>query len=207
MPITSSSREIIKVRPMLSIKIFLLLILGVGSGAHEASEPAFFPSCSWEELELVKAKGMVYWQGQPFNGIAETCGPNDQVLEAITFRQGKRNGPRLRWYADGNMAFAATYQENRREGWVYSWWPSGVLRSAGQFRRDAAHGPQKQWYQSGALFKALWIEGGKEVGLQRAWRENGKLYANYEARDGRIYGLKRANLCYQLADEVLQYSD
>ncbi len=159
-----------------------------------------------DSLVLHANKGLFYHLGQPFSGYSIAYYPNGELVEKIGYWKGKKQGVYQKWYPDGTLSFEAHYEKGRKEGTSKTWWKTGVLRSESIHQMGVTHGNQKQWYKSGQLFKSINIVNGKEEGIQQAWRENGKIYNNYEAKNGRIFGLKRAGLCYELEEEVVQYS-
>lgn len=159
-----------------------------------------------ESLTLIATEGIYYYQDSPFSGYAVQFYPNDSLAEKISFVEGKKEGLYQKWYPSGILSFESNYKSGRRDGITKTWWKGGGLRSESHHTMGVVHGNQKQWYKSGQLFKSINIVEGKEEGLQQAWRENGKIYNNYEAKNGRIFGLKRANLCFELEDEVVQFS-
>lgn len=193
--------------------LILLLILGIMSCTHQvdslgAQSPVipkkFVPVA---QLTLKANKGTMYYRGTPFSGYATEVHENGQFAKKTAYFKGKKHGITQKWYADGTLGYQANYVANKRHGKAQSWWQNGVLRSEAHFEHAVADGIQRQWYRSGAKFKEIRLKQGREEGLQRAWRENGKIYINYEAKNGRIFGLKRSSLCFQLADEAVQYDD
>ena len=159
------------------------------------------------KLNLRPLEGLVYYKDKPFTGVSVQYFNPKQLSVSIQYVNGKKEGLYQKWYPNGQLGFESNYVNGRQEGLTKSWWKNKVLRSESNFKNGIANGEQLQWYKSGAKFKRINVINGKEEGIQQAWRENGKIYNNYEAKNGRIFGLKRANLCYQLADETVQFSD
>lgn len=160
-----------------------------------------------DSVILNQAKGLVFYEGQPFSGTAVSYYANGTIAESKDYNLGKKDGYFQKYFEDGKKSFQSYYKLGRLEGKGYSWWKNGNLRSESQYENGQAEGLQVQWYKSGAKFKELQMVAGREQGMQRSWRENGKIYNNYEAKNGRIFGLKRAALCYELDDEVVQYKN
>lgn len=209
MPTIFFSLEIIKERPMPSIKVFswALLLFIFLAGARENNGEAIKISdfeIHQSELRLYPNTGQWLYEGHPFNGFALTYHPNGALAEKIGFYNGKKQGVAIKWYPDGVLASKKNYVENRLEGMARAWWPNGSLSSESQYVNRQHHGKQKKWYPNGQIARLMHFKQGKEEGLQQAWLRTGKLYANYEAKNGRFFGLKRSNLCYQLKDEVVQ---
>ena len=160
-------------------------------------------SVSADSLLLNPDEGLVYYQGKPFTGTAESYYENGKKASSIDYWQGRKQGFYKKWFADGRLSFSSRYKNGKRQGLTSTWWKNGNLRSESNYDKGVPHGLQKQWYVSGAKFKQMNLVYGQEEGLQQSWRENGKLYNNYEAKNGRIFGLKRANLCFSLDDETI----
>ncbi|MFK7932543.1 MAG: toxin-antitoxin system YwqK family antitoxin [Saprospiraceae bacterium] len=192
---------------------FLFLIITFVFTACETDPTAKFKSISTtqnitaDSLALRPNLGLVFYQNLPFTGTSVAHYPNGQVAETVDYQAGKKYGAVTKWFVDGTKSYAAEYQIGKLHGKSYTWWRNGNQRTDSNYQNGVAEGEQLQWYKSGALFKKQRLVAGKEVGLQQSWRANGKIYNNYEARNGRIFGLKRANLCYELDNEVVQYSD
>ncbi len=207
MPTILFFREIIKERPMPSIKVFgWAVFLFISSLGYHDGEAVKIPDreVNKNELRLYPNTGQWLYVGRPFNGFAITRHPNGVVAEKIGFYEGKKQGTAIKWYADGALAGKKNYVENRLEGVARTWWPNGALSSESHYVNRQRHGKQIKWYPSGQMARMMHFDQGKEEGLQQAWLRTGKLYANYEAKNGRFFGLKRSNLCYQLEDETIQ---
>ena len=189
----------------------ITLLIAVLSSGHSGKVPnspvaatyATLPQVAAGDLELRVAEGLVYFNGLPFTGHGIRYHENGQQAEQTSYVDGKKQGNREQWYADGAPKLRIEYREGRYHGVATAWWANGNMRSEGNYVQGKVDGTYRQWYRNGGLFKEMNYDHGQETGLQRAWRENGKLYNNYEARNGRIFGLKRANLCYELNDEEI----
>ncbi len=203
------SQEIIKERPMPSIKVFSWAVLlfafsPVGKEINSEAIKISSTEVHKSELRLYPNTGQWLYEGHPFNGFALTHHPNGTIAEKMGFHNGKKQGVALKWYTDGALASKKNYVENRLEGMARTWWPNGALSSESHYVNRQRHGKQKRWYPNGQIARLMHFDRGKEEGLQQAWLRTGKLYANYEAKNGRFFGLKRSNLCYTLKDEVVQ---
>ena len=160
-----------------------------------------------EELSIDARNGLRVLDGWPFTGVAIQEASDGQIISEEPYQRGRRNGTLRRWFDNGQLAFASEYEKGRREGVTISWWRNGMARSFTRYDNDRPDGVALQWYRGGQRFKRLNYEDGRPVGLQQGWRQNGKLFSNFEFRGGRIYGLRNANLCVELSDEELVFSD
>lgn len=192
-------------------KFIALLLIGFmiscTSSSGETRTTHTTPIVDKTALWLKANQGLVFYKDEPFTGVSVEGYPNRQTAESITYQAGKRHGLREKWFNDGTLSYSSNYQNGKLEGEAKSWWRNGNLRSLYIYQNGIANGLQQEWYISGAKFKFRHLADGKEAGMQQSWRENGKIYNNYEAKNGRIFGLKRANLCFQLEDEAVVYSD
>jgi len=158
---------------------------------------------SSDVIQLDRETGLRMLGHTPYSGYTVEEGPEGRLRERAGFLDGRRQGLRERWYADGTVSARTPYLDGRRHGVARTWWEDGTLRSKTTLVHGVPHGTQLQWYRSGALFKKTHLVQGREQGLQQAWRENGAIYNNYEALNGRIFGLRRSKLCFQLRQEEL----
>jgi len=199
--------------PSISISILIVILSAFFGEANEhlpeevMTDELYRREVASSLLVLKQGEGLLYEGSIPFTGVSVSKYPHGQVAEKITYDKGRRNGPRKKWFDNGDLSYEANYQSNKLDGVVKTWWANGAIRSEAQWTEGKLHGVQKQWYSSGQLFKELNMVNGNEEGLQRAWRENGKIYINYEAKNGRIFGLKRSNLCFELNDETIVFDE
>ena len=191
----------------LIIPCLYLLLFSCSQSSNQVSTAIPTIEIMQEALTLHANEGLFYHLDNPFSGYAIEYYPNDILAKRIAYIEGKKEGLYQKWFSNGKLSFEANYVMGRKHGTSKTWWKNGALRSQSQHKMGIANGQQRQWYKSGQLFKSMNIVDGKEEGIQQAWRENGKIYNNYEAKNGRIFGLKRASLCYELEEEIVQYSN
>ncbi|NND34704.1 MAG: hypothetical protein HKN76_19110 [Saprospiraceae bacterium] len=178
---------------------------------NTTSRPTSIPAIeiAKELLQLNAIEGMWYWNGAPFSGYAIDKYPNHILSERTGFLLGKKEGVSKKWHVDGTLKKQAIYRANRLHGIVSVWspGPENTLVSESNFVEGVRHGLQRRWYTSGQIQRSVHLNMGLEEGLQQAWLENGKIYVNYEAKNGRTFGLKKANLCYELENENILFTD
>lgn len=161
-----------------------------------------------EQLELNQLEGKWYFKNEPFSGYSVVYHPNRIVAERIGFYHGKRQGLAQKFYPDRLLQKEFYYQANKLDGIVKIWSPNpnSILIVKSNYVKGVRHGVQTKWYHNGQMLRQTNLNMGKEEGMQKAWLKNGKIYINYEAKNGRTFGLKKANLCYELEDEVIQFT-
>jgi len=192
-------------KPIIFIAILFSLLLSCNSVVTESIEQNK-QLVDKSLTQLLPNKGLVYYIDEPFSGSTFQLNNDGDTTEILSYHKGIRHGRYLKYFDQNRVSYSSNYVNGKMEGDVFSYWNNGNMRSKNMFSNGSLNGLQKEWYKSGAFFKELNYLDGKEEGMQKAYRENGKIYSNYEAKNGRIFGLKRSNLCYELEDEVVQYS-
>lgn len=218
--------EIIKVPQLTSIKIYSLVVAFLLTSCDEITIPnsdvhhmnnikkteeKVIPNLQIEKQQLIlnQLEGKWYYQNQPFSGQAETHHPNGALAENIGFYNGKKEGIAQKWYPDSLLQKESFYRANKLDGVVKVWSPNpnSILIVESNYVNGVRNGFQTRWYRNGQMLRRAHLNMGKEEGMQQAWLKNGKIYINYEAKNGRTFGLRKANLCYELEDEVVQFTN
>ena len=204
-----------------SLAVFLLLMscenISIPSSnlqvanVEEKTESKVIPDLqvAKEQLTLNQLEGKWYYQNQPFSGQAVVHYPNGALAESTGFYNGKREGIAQKWYPDNLLQKESYYIANKLNGVVKVWSPNpnSILIVESNYENGVRNGFQTRWYSSGQMLRRTHLNMGKEEGMQQAWLENGKIYINYEAKNGRSFGLKKANLCYELENEIVQFTN
>ena len=177
----------------------------------ERIERLEIPSLEIQLQELFYDNQTSQWlkNGKPYSGMVEETFPNGQLKQKFGVLNGKKQDSAYSWFPDGQLLRLEYYHQNKLHGKVKSWYPGKhhFIAKSLNYHLGKVHGTQLKWYDTGEVYQILNLNLGKEEGLQKAFRKNGDLYANYEARNGRTFGMKRSMLCYELENEVVQYSD
>lgn len=96
---------------------------------------------------------------------------------------GRRDGPWLAWYANGQLRERGTYESGRRVGTWTQWHPNGQRASEGERRWDGStraslrEGPWRFWFQNGVLRGEGRYAAGAPVGPWRWWTHTGAIDA------------------------------
>ncbi|MBU45252.1 MAG: hypothetical protein CMN76_18720 [Spirochaetaceae bacterium] len=139
------------------------------------------------------SKGILYLNGEPFNGIMRTDFP--QGWKETPMINGSIHGVEHEWYNDGRMATERPYEHGKRVGVHRGWYPSGQIRFYYEYENDRQHGEAFSWHSNGKLFTYSRFVDGRPLG-QKTWRENGQIYANYvQVNRHRQMGLMGSDLC------------
>lgn len=189
-------------------------LLSCGEGAPRPNQNIEREEVTIADLEIEKDslflngnEGNWYYKDQLFNGYAVKYHKNGELWQKVGFFKGKKMGVAKIWFQNGVLKVESHYHKNKLVGSYKAWWENGVLASESFYENGKLQGTEKKWYTTGTLAKLRNLVDGNEQGLQQAWLQNGTLYVNYEAKNGRIFGMRRANLCYQLEDEQVVYSE
>jgi hypothetical protein len=97
--------------------------------------------------DLVITNGLFYKKfiNVPFTG--EVTG-----LEQGAFKDGKREGPWVRYFDNGQLAFKGTFKDGKREGpWVF-YYDNGQLESEGTYKDGKADGPWIAFNEDGTVW-------------------------------------------------------
>ncbi|MGY6650466.1 toxin-antitoxin system YwqK family antitoxin [Wenyingzhuangia sp. IMCC45574] len=160
---------------------------------------------AFSELKRNPKNGFMLYKGILFTGVAKSYLANGKRVKAlVSYQQGIKHGPAVRWYDNGKVNYKTQYIHGRKQGLTKIWYKSGQLQSEATYFKGVIHGKQHIWYGTGEKQKERNLRYGQEYGIQKAWRKTGILYANYEAVNGRIFGLLGANMCYKVENEKVQ---
>jgi len=198
----TSRRNVIN--PVIVSTLSVMTAVGFAALAFSSSKPRIV---DLTEISIDKTTGLRMYEGQPYSGEARLYLVDGTLTRAEQFKEGRRHGFLRMWFPDGSPSFDSSYEAGKRDGTTISWWDNGNLRSRTHYVGDQPDGVAWSWYRTGEKFKRYHYEAGQPVGIQQGWRRNGKLFSNFEYRGGRAYGLRNSNLCVELEDELVAYSN
>jgi antitoxin component YwqK of YwqJK toxin-antitoxin module len=121
----------------------------------------------------------------PFSGWIKFQEESGKGLQQ--FKDGKANGPRLRWYKNGKLGEEEAWDNGQLVA-VTVWMPNGDKCPNTKFKNGS--GIVHAYWDDGQKFSQSSFKGGKESGLSTMWHENGQ--KSYEAtyKDGQLDGLQ-----------------
>ena len=71
--------------------------------------------------------------------------PDGRKREAGQYRNGREEGPWVRWHTTGALAEAGVYRDGRREGrWTF-WFANGEKAREAEYQADASVGSRRRW--------------------------------------------------------------
>ena len=105
--------------------------------------------------DLVKREGLYYkkFSDVPFSG--KTTGRVQG-----TFRKGKKHGPWVGYWDNGQLSSKGTYKNGKEEGPWVRYHKNGQLRYKGTYKNGNREGPWVSYYKNGQLWmKGDWKNG------------------------------------------------
>ena len=138
-------------------------------------------SCSKDVYykDLIKKEGLYYekFTDVPFNGnvVGRKKGNilkgkiegkwliynNSQLWIKSNYKNGKRHGEWIRYYASGKLHIKINYKEGKTEGEYLFYNQDGTLKKKGNFKFGKKNGKQFEYNKSGQLLKTEIFKDGK----------------------------------------------
>ena len=131
-----------------------------------------FPSIALgEEVtmdDLVEREGLYYqkFTDVPFDG--EVTGQ-----EQGSFKDGKEDGPWVRYHDNGQLSYKGTYKDGMEEGPWVRYYENGQLMSKGTLKDWKKEGPWVEYHENGQLESKGTYKDGKKEGPWVEYYENG----------------------------------
>jgi antitoxin component YwqK of YwqJK toxin-antitoxin module len=144
-----------------------------------------FPSIAIGETmdDLVYRDGLYYkkFTEVPFTG--KTTGKIQG-----TFRNGKMDGPYVRWYENGQLSSKGTHKDDEMVGPWVRYHDNGQLKEKGTYRDGKRDGPWVNYHDNGRLWIKETYKDGKNDGPAVWYYENGQLWSKGTWKDGKQDG-------------------
>ena len=127
-----------------------------------------------DEWITYEKNGDVYYQFWDMDSLvseyADLHYPNGQLIEKISYKDGRKNGKFTGYYENGQTKHIRTYKDDKLDGKFADYTESGqILRKRG-YMNGLLDGPSKEWYLNG------------EVKVKTAYKE-GKLDGGFMSYD------------------------
>jgi len=127
-----------------------------------------------DEWITYEKNGDVYYQFWDMDSLvseyADLHYPNGQLIEKISYKDGRKNGKFTGYYENGQTKHIRTYKDDKLDGKFADYTESGqILRKQG-YMNGLLDGPSKEWYLNG------------EVKVKTAYKE-GKLDGGFMSYD------------------------
>ena len=118
--------------------------------------------------DLVEREGIYYkkFTDVPFSG--KVTG-----IEQGTFKNGKKEGPWVSYWENGQLKMKGDYGDRGREGPWVSYWENGQLEMKGDYRDRGREGPWVSYWENGQLEMKGDYKNGKTEGPWVGYNEDG----------------------------------
>jgi antitoxin component YwqK of YwqJK toxin-antitoxin module len=113
----------------------------------------------------------------------------DQLIEETNYKDGKKEGIKKQYYADGKLKSEVPYQNNIPKGNSRTYYPNGNLSEEGTWKNGGWDGVYKYYYENGKLSYEWNFVNGKREGEQKYYFPNGKLNYIGNWKDGSESGV------------------
>jgi hypothetical protein len=135
------------------------------------------------------------YQGHPLTGFVYELYPGYRLAKLTVLFRGKRQGPEIHWYENGQRWIERHYRNGLEVGIHRAWYPDGEVKFLKTFSdQGLPHGEFYAWHNNGKLAEYVRFDQGKEVAT-KSWTGGGKPFYNYILRDGHRVGLQGDTFC------------
>ena len=148
----------------------------------------FFPGLvlgeTIDDLEY-RGDGLIYenFSDVPFTG--NITGKTEQG----TIRNGKKEGPWVYYYSNGQLSYKVTYKDNKKEGrWVHYYFLNGQVSSRGDYKDGKKDGTWVYYHSNGQLSYKVTYKDNKKDGPYVNYYDNGQLSSKGTYKDGKEDG-------------------
>ena len=155
--------------------------------AHSFPEPD--ASLKVINIKEVKYQGekpnrLVYYEGKPFTGVAETYLGKDRKLSSETFKGGRKNGPYQIWHTNGNPNQRGTIIGEINDGLYREWYKSGGLKYQYHYDMGKKKDAWRSWYENGQPWVLRDFVNDRLHGKIYVWDEDGSLGKEHTYQNG-----------------------
>ena len=135
-----------------------------------------FPSLAFGVTvdDLVVREGLAYRKGTdvPFTG--KTTGKKQW-----SFKDGKRDGPSIEYYDNGQLQLKANYKDWKQIGPYIEYHKNGQLWNKGTFKNDEMEGPWVSYLENGQLRSKGTYKNGYKDGPWVSYKKDGTVWEEY----------------------------
>ena len=132
-----------------------------------------------------------------FSGVVYDTHQDSQLARITFLLHGKRHGPELQWYANGQRFIERYYRQGLEVGTHKAWYEDGSVKFLKNFHAGLPHGEFYDWHPNGQLAQFVVFENGKEVAA-KSWTAGGKPFYNYVWHGEQTIGLRGDTFCSPL---------
>jgi len=108
-----------------------------------------------------------------------------------TYKNGKKEGPSIRYHKSGKIATTANYVNDELEGLWKEWYENGQMKELRFYSKGKRIGKSTGWHLDGKKrFISNYVDG-KLEGEDIQWWENGKILSKTQFHNGKEYGMSK----------------
>ncbi len=141
--------------------------------------------------KISKKNGLSYEKStqEPFTGVVEySIGGGDVGMEE-SFKDGKKHGKSISWYANGKREWEDNYKNGKRYGKSSEWYKSGQKKTEINYKNGKRYGKSIVWYRNGYKKAENYFKNGKLDGLNVQWGKDGKKSCDCFYKNGKQDGV------------------
>ena len=134
--------------------------------------------------DLLETDGLWYkkFTDVPFTGVV------DEGLKRGAIKNGKREGPWVKYYENGRIWYKGAYKKGKQEGPWLGYHNNGQLWSEGAYKNGKFEGPWIAYYDDGQLWSKGTYKNGKFEGPWFWYQDHGQLPNKGEYKNGKFKG-------------------
>lgn len=87
-------------------------------------------------------------QDTPFSGKAVSYWADGVKKTEISYKDGKRDGPKSHWYENGQKLSEINYKNGKHDGLLTNWYENGQCKRTGNYKEGKMDGIWTYWYEN-----------------------------------------------------------
>ncbi len=175
-------------------RFFLFLIITSSITITAAIWSLNVQVAEWNSPDLRRIPLGYEYKSKPLTGLVYEFYPGKKLAKLGFLYKGKRQGPEIYWYNNGQRWVERHYQAGLDEGIHKVWYADGKVKSLKHFIKGVPHGEFYEWHDNGNIAQFIEYDHGKEI-VAKSWTGGGKPFYNYVWRDGTRIGLEGDTYC------------
>ena len=113
--------------------------------------------------ELTEEGRLMYYQGEPFTGVAFEMHNESQLKEENHFKDGILHGEFKSYHKNGQLEGEGTYKDGKSDGVAKFYYDNGQLESEGAFNDGKYDGVFKKYSSDGQLEMEITFKDGVKI--------------------------------------------
>ena len=114
---------------------------------------------------LEERDGLLYIEGtdELADGTFTSLGEGGTLYSEFSINKGKRHGPSIVYWSNGNIAFKADFEDGVCNGDQLFYYKNGQMQSHNKMKNDVRHGLCKEYNEDGTVVRVIRFENGEEI--------------------------------------------